>query len=80
VPDQAAIRPTLDRLAEQLRQGRHVATHCRASIGRSSLLTAELLVRLGVPVEQAWDLIAGARGVPVPETDEQRRWPAEHCR
>jgi len=80
VPDHAAIRPTIGLLVEQLRQGRHVATHCRASIGRSSLLAAALLTRLGVPVDQVWDVIAEARGVPVPETDEQRSWPGAHCR
>jgi protein-tyrosine phosphatase len=74
VPDPVQVRPLLDILASRLRDGRHVAVHCRGGIGRSSLIAAALLVRLGSPVEQAWQVIAQARGVPVPETEEQRRW------
>ncbi|MET9616828.1 phosphatase domain-containing putative toxin [Kitasatospora indigofera] len=40
VPDLAAILPTLRGLAAQLRDGAHVVTHCRAGIGRSSLVAA----------------------------------------
>ncbi|WFE28186.1 tyrosine protein phosphatase [Solwaraspora sp. WMMD791] len=76
VPDPHAIRPLLDLLATELRAGRHVAVHCRAGIGRSSLITVALLTRLGVDTEQAWNVIAHARGVPVPETAQQRRWPS----
>ncbi|MFV2019330.1 tyrosine protein phosphatase [Micromonospora sp. LOL_023] len=75
VPDHLAVEPLLDLLLTALRRGRHVSVHCRASIGRSSLIVAALLTRLGVDIEQAWDDIARARGVPVPETAEQHRWP-----
>lgn len=76
VPDHLAVEPLLDLLLTALRCGRHVSVHCRAGIGRSSLIVAALLTRLGVGTEQAWDDIARARGVPVPETGQQRRWPA----
>ncbi|MFY1699830.1 protein-tyrosine phosphatase family protein [Solwaraspora sp. WMMA2101] len=76
VPDHQAIRPLLDLLATALRTGRHVAVHCRAGVGRSSLIAAALLTRLGIDTEQAWNVIARARGVPVPETAQQRRWPS----
>jgi protein-tyrosine phosphatase len=74
VPDRAEIQPLLDLLTSRLEEGRHVAVHCRGGIGRSSLIAAALLVQLGSSVEEAWQVIAEARGVPVPETDEQRRW------
>ncbi|MBF9134548.1 tyrosine protein phosphatase [Plantactinospora sp. S1510] len=80
VPEHAAIRPLIDVLAGDLARGRHLAVHCRASIGRSSLLVAALLSRLDVPVDRIWDIIGGARGVPVPETEEQRRWLDDHHR
>lgn len=75
VPDPDAIRPLLDLLTARLRAGEHVAVHCRGGIGRSSLIAAALLVRLGSPTEQAWQIITAARGVPVPETERQRSWP-----
>ncbi|MFE0701361.1 tyrosine protein phosphatase [Streptomyces sp. NPDC058872] len=47
VPDLTTVLPTLHGLAEQLHEGAHVVTHCRAGIGRSSLLAAALLILNG---------------------------------
>ncbi|GAA5017665.1 tyrosine protein phosphatase [Kitasatospora paranensis] len=76
VPDPAAVLPVLCELAEALGTGAHVVAHCRAGIGRSSLLVAALLVREGVAPDTAWERIARARGLDVPDTAEQRAWPA----
>jgi protein-tyrosine phosphatase len=75
VPDPDEIRPLLELLTARLHAGQHVAVHCRGGIGRSSLIAAALLVRLGSPPDEAWRVIGAARGVPVPETEQQRRWP-----
>jgi protein tyrosine phosphatase (PTP) superfamily phosphohydrolase (DUF442 family) len=48
VPDLATVLPTLRNLAESLREGAHVVTHCRFGTGRASLLAAALLVLNGV--------------------------------
>lgn len=74
VPDRAAAEPELAAVGEQLAAGRHVAVHCWGGVGRSSLIAAALLTRTGVAPATAWDRIATARGVPVPETDAQRTW------
>jgi protein-tyrosine phosphatase len=74
VPDRDRAGPLLDALAADLRAGRHVVVHCRGGIGRSSVVAAALLVRLGIPVDEAWATIATARGRRVPETAAQRRW------
>jgi protein tyrosine phosphatase (PTP) superfamily phosphohydrolase (DUF442 family) len=76
VPDHAEIQPLLDALAARLRAGRYVVVHCRGGVGRSSVVAAGLLVRLGIPAERVWDLIATGRGCRVPETVAQREWPA----
>ncbi|MCU7820946.1 tyrosine protein phosphatase [Kitasatospora sp. DSM 101779] len=77
VPDPAAVLPTLRRLTARLRDGAHVVTHCRAGIGRSSLLAVSLLVLGGTPPETAWAAVRRARGLTVPDTPEQRAWPAD---
>ncbi|WP_441246834.1 protein-tyrosine phosphatase family protein [Kitasatospora sp. McL0602] len=77
VPDLTTILPTLRRLAEQLRGGAHVVTHCRAGIGRSSLLAAALLILNGADPDTAWKQIERARGLAVPDTAEQREWTME---
>jgi protein-tyrosine phosphatase len=61
-------------LASQMRDGGTVAIHCRAGIGRSSVIAACTLVRLGAHPDRAFEAIAKARGVEVPDTPEQREW------
>ena len=65
---------SVDGLAEMVRQGRFVGVHCRASIGRSSLLAVSVLVRLGWNTNEAFDAVESARGCPIPDTPEQREW------
>ncbi|MEU0698745.1 tyrosine protein phosphatase [Streptomyces niveus] len=74
VPDLATVLPTLRNLAERLREGAHVVTHCRFGIGRASLLAAALLILNGVDPETAWSKLQQARGLAVPDTAEQREW------
>jgi protein-tyrosine phosphatase len=61
-------------LTNLLQAGRSVAIHCRQGVGRSALMAACVLVFNGVFVDKAFDLIENARGCPVPDTEEQRRW------
>jgi protein-tyrosine phosphatase len=61
-------------LAADLRDGRSMAIHCRAGIGRSSVVAACALICSGLGAEEALALISAARGLSVPDTDEQRDW------
>ena len=61
-------------LAAEIRAGKSVAIHCRAGIGRSSLMATCTLVRLGLEPEAALAAIGRARGLEVPDTAEQRAW------
>ncbi|GAA1739243.1 tyrosine protein phosphatase [Luedemannella helvata] len=75
IPDPAAVLPDLRRLAERLRAGDHIVTHCRFGIGRASLLAAGILVLNGLAPDQAWQQLERARGHAVPDTPAQRDWP-----
>jgi protein-tyrosine phosphatase len=68
----------LDSLDQLISDGKAVGVHCRACIGRASLVAAGLLVRQGSPHEEAWQKVAVARGTLVPDTPEQRRWIEEN--
>lgn len=48
--------------------------HCRAGIGRSSLMAAMVLISLGMDAERAFEEIGTARRLPVPDTEAQRDW------
>jgi protein-tyrosine phosphatase len=61
-------------LVSKVSQRKTAVIHCRAGIGRSSAIAACALVCLGTNPDRAFDLIAKARGVEVPDTEEQRTW------
>jgi protein-tyrosine phosphatase len=65
---------SVEQLAEMVREGRFLGVHCRASIGRSSMLAVSVLVRLGWDVNEAFDAVQTARGCSIPDTPEQRQW------
>jgi protein-tyrosine phosphatase len=64
----------LEQLNAELTAGRNVVLHCRQGIGRTGLVAACLLVTKGSDPQTAIQRLSAARGVPIPETDEQRRW------
>jgi len=64
-------------LLTQIQQKHRVAIHCRAGIGRSSLIAACILVCSGISPKQAYMMISQARGLQVPDTEEQVHWLSE---
>lgn len=61
-------------LAAGLRDGRSIAIHCRAGIGRSSEIATCALICCGIEAEEALAQIRASRGLIVPDTDAQREW------
>jgi protein-tyrosine phosphatase len=61
-------------IAQGVKDGRSIAVHCRAGIGRSSMIAACALICLGVEATAALASIRQARGLSVPDTEEQRDW------
>ena len=75
VPVSAPATATLsDLLVRKLGGGENIATHCRAGIGRSSVVAACVMVGAGFTAMHAFDQIRAARGLRVPDTDGQRAW------
>ena len=64
----------LEDLDRKLLSGRNVLVHCRQGVGRTGLITACLLVKKGMSPGAAIEKISAARGVEIPETEEQREW------
>ncbi len=61
-------------LAGRIRRGSNVAVHCLGGIGRSGITVAAVLVALGHDTDTVFQQISQARGVSVPDTDEQLLW------
>jgi protein-tyrosine phosphatase len=72
--DRDGFLRSVEHLAEMVRAGRFLGVHCRASIGRSSVLAVSVLVRLGWDVTKAFYAVESARGCSIPDTPEQRQW------
>jgi protein-tyrosine phosphatase len=70
----AAFAKFVEELRAEVHAGRSVAVHCRASIGRSSLLLAALLTAEGYTPDDAFRRLTKARGLQVPDTPDQIRW------
>jgi len=73
-PSSAKVEQLVAQLGSEIQQGKNVAVHCRQGIGRSSLISAALLISAGEDIEQTLKAIGKARGLEVPETAEQRKW------
>jgi protein-tyrosine phosphatase len=63
-------------ISDLLHSGKNVSIHCRAGIGRSSVIAACVLLLNGMPLDEAFFRIESARGCLVPDTPEQREWVA----
>lgn len=75
VPEsESRLSRTMEKLDAELEAGRNVVLHCRQGIGRTGLVAACLLISKGIDPETALRQLSSARGLPVPETTEQRLW------
>jgi protein-tyrosine phosphatase len=70
----------LDQLHSEILQGKAVAIHCRAGIGRTGLVAGCLLHLLGVPGKDIFRVLSRSRGVAVPDTAEQAEWVERYVR
>lgn len=75
VPDsENSLTRILEQVDSHLSSGKSVIVHCRQGIGRAGLVAACLLLIKGLNAEMALKRLTAARGAPLPETPEQRRW------
>lgn len=61
-------------LHKAITSGQHWVIHCHGGIGRSGMMAVALLIHEGYPPEQAIEKVSNARGVPVPDTPEQKEF------
>jgi len=62
------------RILDRINQNKKVVIHCRAGIGRSSILAAAVLIKAGFKVATVFEVIATYRKSRVPDTEEQKAW------
>ncbi|HEX6429789.1 MAG TPA: dual specificity protein phosphatase family protein [Niastella sp.] len=75
VPDKGTkIDSLIEQLYQKIQNGNSVVIHCRMGIGRSSIIAACVLLKQGFKTEQILQKITSARGLKVPDTDDQIQW------
>ena len=74
VPDMRDAKAAAATICRHGVDGKAVAIHCRAGIGRSSLMAGAVLVLSGMDPAAAFSAIGRARGLDVPDTQAQRVW------
>ena len=73
-PNPDSFRKFVAGLASRLGDGVRVGIHCRGSIGRATVTAACTLIHLGWKPKAALEAIRVARGLAVPDTQEQEDW------
>ena len=63
-----------EKLRKSLTEGKNIGIHCRQSIGRAPVLAAVLMILFGIEPNEAFRQLSVARGIKVPETNEQSSW------
>jgi protein-tyrosine phosphatase len=71
--DEATIK-ALSSLRELWRNGKAVVTHCRMGYGRAPMIAACIMISEECGSDAAFEKLSAARGISVPETEEQRAW------
>lgn len=71
---QREFKSLIESLTQHVFNGKSIAIHCRAGIGRTGLVACCLLQSLGMKSGQAFRLLSEARGITVPDTTEQQRY------
>jgi protein-tyrosine phosphatase len=78
VPESSlSVARLLAQLDEELTGGKSVVIHCRQGLGRAGLIAASLLIAHEADAKRALAAVSSARGVTIPETEEQRAWVIE---
>jgi protein-tyrosine phosphatase len=75
-----ATMAALSSLRRLWRHGQAIVTHCRMGYGRAPMIAACIMVSKERGGEEAFEKLSAARGISVPETDEQRAWVQKYAK
>jgi len=74
VPNLDGFDRLIDKLFSELSAGENILVHCAGGVGRAGTTASCLLVKGTVDADQAMTIVGAARGVSVPETEQQVRF------
>lgn len=71
LPDSKRYKAFIEMLYLKLQSGLNMVIHCKAGIGRTGVTAACLLIHDGFNAHTAMDIVTAARGIQIPQTQEQ---------
>lgn len=75
IPEKGSkIDSLIETLYQKTQTGSSVVIHCRMGIGRSSIIAGCILLKAGFKTDHILQKITAARGLKVPDTDQQIQW------
>jgi Polymorphic toxin system, DSP-PTPase phosphatase len=74
LPEIVPFTSLILQIIDDLKNGTNIAVHCRAGIGRSGIAVCSALLGFGYSPTDAMKLTSEARGVEVPDTEQQRNF------
>lgn len=75
VPDDVGVFIQLISSIDQgLKEGKKIVVHCRMGIGRTSMVTAGVLLKNGSQAESVFEFLSEKRTLMVPDIQEQVEW------
>lgn len=73
-----SMKKFCESVSYKIQEGLSIGIHCRAGIGRSSMIASCILLDLGIGIQEGIELISKSRRVRVPDTEEQMNWLYEY--
>jgi len=74
VPDYKDFYDLISNVYPKIINGKKTILHCRGGIGRAGITATSILIRHGISGIDAFHEVSEARGLQVPDTEEQKLW------
>jgi len=74
VPDDKSFFDLVSNVYHKITEGKKAILHCRGGIGRAGITATSILIRHGLSGNDAFREVSDARGVQIPDTEEQKFW------
>ena len=74
IPDDRNFLNLVSKLYHKIILGKKAVLHCRGGIGRAGITASSILIKHGFSGDKAFKIVSKARGLQVPDTEEQKFW------
>jgi len=74
IPEKESFINLITELDRKLKNGEKIVVHCRMGIGRTSMVSAGILIMNGMNSNIVFDLLSEKRTLKVPDTEIQSDW------